>query len=621
MNARTDRPRVTRTTAALPHRSFPGGAERKTYVIGVTVQPPTTPRHRLRRVRARLLAAVVVLGLGAGMVAASPPPPTGSSTASPYASPSASPSAGPSPYMDGIRPVTSAAGFTHPGVFLGLPQLESVRRKIAAGVDPQASIYAWLTGPAGRSIIDREPDWSVYSDADDLSQPCDPTSAQGCVMDAGYKRAPQDREHTDLAKQNMSVQINSAYTNALLYYYSGGDETYAENAVRMLNAYGHSFRGFTATRANGYAGELFAAWMAETLVRAAEIIRYTYQPGAGQTAFDVDAFESMLRTAFVPRLQNGTTRINNWRTSATEGLMNIGVFLDDRDLYEKGLALWREVTPTYIYLASDGARPASLLKGSDAQRDCSWVHDFSDHCTTNPKTLPGLVYQNGQNEETCRDMWHSAAGVGGIINAAETAALQGDDLYGEQRARIMTGLSYMLQLSQGMSTYGYPDDFCAGAGKHRTDEPSGDSFPTTWDATNPLSVVVAYNHYVTQEGRSFATVRIPGWSDSYPNTDPVTAYIALNRSGPTDVRGYVTAWQVLTHTGVGAGVAPDSAPQTLPTPTPTPTGLSPADTGPALALPLLAAVLAVLAAVVGLLTRRRVRRRRRRNASRAAPSE
>ncbi|GAA1636407.1 alginate lyase family protein [Microbacterium flavum] len=487
-------------------------------------------------------------------------------------------SAGRAAYLDGDQPTISAAGFTHPGVFLGLPQLEAVRRRIAAGEEPQASIYSELTGPSGASLVNRRPVWSVYADAHDLSAPCAPESPQGCVMDAGYVTTPGGRQHTDAAKENMSTQIDSAYLNALLYYYSGGKEVYAQNAIRMLNAYGHSFRGFTSTPANNHSGDLFAGWMAETLVRAAEIIRYTYTPSSGSTAFDVSAFESMLRTAFVPRLENGGPDVNNWRTSATDGLMNVAVFLDDRGLYDQALSLWRDVTPSYIYLASDGPRPASLMGGSAADLDCRWAHDYSAHCTSNPKTAPGMTYQNGQNMEICRDMWHSSAGVGGIVNAAETASLQGDDLYGEQRTRIMTGISYMLQLSQSISASGYPHDFCAGAAKYHGEDPAGNAFPTQWDATAPLSAVVAYNHYATQDGLAFPTVSIPGWSDTYPGGDPVAAYIAAHRSGPTDVEGYVTAWQVLTHADVGSGIGPtpptgDGSPGPTPaTPSPSPSG-------------------------------------------------
>lgn len=465
-------------------------------------------------------------------------------------------------YLDGISPTTSAEGFVHPGVFLGLPELESVRRKIVAGDEPQTSIFTWLRGPANRPLVEREPTWDGYSDALDLSLPCDPSSNRGCMMDVGYGGS-KERELTNLGKQSMGAQINSAYTNALLYYYSGGEDEYAQNAIRTLNAYSRVFKGFISTEANAHVGDLFAAWVSQILVRAAEIIRYTYTPSPGQESFDVEAFEVMLRTAFVPRLQDGTVHINNWRTSAADGLMNIGIFLDDRDLYDRALEIWREVTRAYIYLSSDGERPASLLRGSKAQQDCSWIHNFSTACKTEPKTDPGLIYQNGQNQEICRDMWHSSAGVGGIINVAETARIQGDDLYAEEEARIKTALSYMLQLSQEVKNQGYPDNFCAEASEFDGTGSSGLRFPIAWDDFEPLSAVVAFNHYVGREGSSFARVEIPGYhSDS--DADPVAAFIDEHLSGPQDSRAYVTTWQVLSHHGVGVGVQAEAGSSTRP---------------------------------------------------------
>lgn len=377
-------------------------------------------------------------------------------------------------------------------------------------------------------------------------------------MNAGYS-GETGREHTDLSKRNMSYQVNSAYANALLYYYSGGKPAYAENAVRILNAYAHTFKGFVSTDANSHVGDLFAAWMSQILVRAAEIVRYTYKPGPGMAALDVRAFESMLREAFVPRLEDGTAHVNNWRTSAAEGLMNIGVFLDDRQIYNRAIEIWREVTPSYIYLSSDGLRPGSLSVGTEAQLDCLWVNNSSPECHTSPKSRPGLIYQNGQSQETCRDIWHASAGLGGIINAAETAFLQGDNLYGEERDRITTGLSYMLQLSQSIRKDRYPKDFCAGAKAYPERATEGEALSKNWDSTTPLPAVVALNHYTDRQGMMFSAVRIPGYPDGSPSYNPVREYVNMLVADSPDTYGYVTSWQVLTHHDVGVGVPPGAA--------------------------------------------------------------
>ena len=496
----------------------------------------------LRLVRARVISLTAILLIASLLL------PAGAQSAK----------ASGSPYLDGLEIERSSAGFVHPGVFVGLPQLESVRRKIVQKQEPQTSIYRWML-KSKQGLINRKPVWDVYSDAVDPSKTCSPRSGNGCIMSAGFDGAG-GREHTDRSKRNMSYQINSAYANALLYYYSGGKEKYAQNAIRMLNAYAHTFKGFTSSPSNSHVGDLFAAWMAQILVRAAEIIRYTYSPGEGDVAFDVDAFEKMLRTAFVPRLQSGTENVNNWRTSAAEGLMNIGVFLDDKAVYKRSLEIWRKVTPSYIYLKGDGVRPASLLGGSDAQLDCRWADNRAEACKTHHKQFPGLVYQNGQSQEICRDMWHASAGVGGIINAAETAFLQGDDLYGEEQIRIMTGLSYMTQLSSNVDRYGLPTDFCASHTTSADPDARRNAFPDDWDSTDPLSVVVAENHYTKRLGVSFATIDIPGYPPARDGRDPIERFVKKHRSGPQDTYGYITAWQVLTHYDVGAGVPPTAQP-------------------------------------------------------------
>ncbi len=500
-------------------------------------------------------------------------------------------------YLNGVEPTRSAAGFTHPGVFVDLPTLESVRQKVKNGVEPQTSILKFLNTDKDATKVKKvKPNWSLYSDRNDVVRKlkdgtlktaikecavgttainpagcvkqCDPNSKQGCMLSCGWSRTTNakhdsDREKTDACKINIGSQANSAYMNALLWYYTE-DPAYAEKAVETLNAYGKTFKGFVSTEDNRYVGTLLASWGAETFVRAAEIIRYTYPPAMGRTTFDTAAFSSMLENAFVPLLKDGAPRVvNNWRTSSIDGLTNIAVFLDRRDLYKTALEQWRRETRTYIYLSSDGSRALANPQRSypsNATQDCTWINGRSKACAASPKKLPGLVYQNGQNLESCRDMWHSAAGMGGIINVAETARIQGDDLYGEERKRIMQGLSYMMQFNQQVTTQGLPKNFCADAPKHA-------DFPKSWtspaNVLDPVSVVVAYNHYTTKEGIAFPVVTIPGYKDTYSNQNPskstnaVKVYVDKLAAQLKDThRGHVTSYQVLTHYNVGKGVPP-----------------------------------------------------------------
>ena len=51
-------------------------------------------------------------------------------------------------------------------------------------------------------------------------------------------------------------------------------------------------------------------------------------------------------------------------------------------------------------------------------------------------------------QETCRDLSHPIIGLESIVNAAETARIQGVDLYGEQKQRIAAAYEYAGRLRQ-----------------------------------------------------------------------------------------------------------------------------------------------------------------------------
>ena len=62
----------------------------------------------------------------------------------------------------------------------------------------------------------------------------------------------------------------------------------------------------------------------------------------------------------MPYIVNGSPTTNgNWELSMVEAVMAIGVFLDDRALFERGVAMWRKRVPAYLYLARDGALPVA----------------------------------------------------------------------------------------------------------------------------------------------------------------------------------------------------------------------------------------------------------------------
>ncbi|MFM9597856.1 alginate lyase family protein, partial [Streptomyces scabiei] len=52
------------------------------------------------------------------------------------------------------------------------------------------------------------------------------------------------------------------------------------------------------------------------------------------------------------------------------------------------------------------------------------------------------TFVDGLSQETCRDLGHVQYGLAAMINAAETARVQGVDLFTLERDRIAAGLEY-----------------------------------------------------------------------------------------------------------------------------------------------------------------------------------
>jgi hypothetical protein len=370
-------------------------------------------------------------------------------------------------------PVKSPSGFYHPGVLVNRAQLEFIKSKVAAGEEPWKSAFeAAKSSPHGARSYDPKPRETVE---------CGPYSKP----DLGCKDEQRDSA--------------AAYTQALLWSITG-DKTYADNAIKIMNAWSSTLKG-GHKNSNG---PVQAAWCAEQWPRAAEIIRYS---NAGWSDADINKFKEMLDTQYVPSLVNGSCENGNKELSMAEALINIGVFNDDRDIFEKGLKMWRGRAPAYIYLSSDGPNP---LKAANCESMPIWGNKG--------KTTP---YVDGLLQESVRDSGHANLGLSAMVNAAETARQQGVDLYGEQAARIMAALEFQARSLP----------------PNNTPPPENVTFNThpTWE--------IAYNHYHNRLGKPLPKM---------------AAVLPTNR--PTGVN-HQMAWETLTHAEVGdVGLPPLQSP-------------------------------------------------------------
>lgn len=363
---------------------------------------------------------------------------------------------------------TNCGGFTHPGILLGTAQLNFTKSKI--GTAPWNAAYTKMSGSHFASLS-HTPDPAPV-----LSR--NATSASGAVS----LNALQD---DDIA----------AYTDALMWYYTG-NAAYADKAIAIMNAWSS-----TLTSVDSSTGQLDAAWASEMFPRAAEIIRYTYTPAAGHPAFNVTAFSNMLTNILLPQLDkttNGYTYSNgNWGLSFAEGTMNIGIFTDNRAVFNTGVQMWRERVPAYVYETSDGALPNYPPGGkytTTAQLQCFW--DGAGTVVNSCGFPSNFPWANGLVQETCRDISHATFGLEAMVDGAETARLQGVDLYGEQQQRIVSAFEF---------TSKYDLQLIANAASGAASGPVADSICGTgslnFNGTGyTLGFEEAYNAYATRKG-------------------------------------------------------------------------------------------------------------------------
>ncbi|WP_167475247.1 alginate lyase family protein [Nocardia arthritidis] len=357
--------------------------------------------------------------------------------------------------------------FQHPGVLVGDKQLTFVQDRLAAGAEPWKSAFADLQASRYAAL-----DWQAK-----------PRATVECGSSSKPNNGCSDERDDSMA----------AYTDALAWALTK-DQRYADKAIQIMDAWSATIREHTNTNA-----PLQTGWSGNNWSRAAELIRYT---GAGWAAASIDRFATMLRDVYAPLLTPGSPRKNgNWELIQADALLGIAVFLDDNDLFGQAITLWRNRLPAYIYLTTDGPRPVPPPNAG----------------ITDPDAL--IKYWQGQStfvdglaQETCRDFGHTGWGFEAAAQAAETARLQGVDLWSEGRDRLVKALEFHTAYDNGADV---PDWLCDGSVK---------------TGLGP-AVQLAFNEYHSREGMPM------------PQTE---RYVAAH--SPFEVN-YFIGWETLTDTG------------------------------------------------------------------------
>ena len=316
----------------------------------------------------------------------------------------------------GAAPAAHAApaAFTHPGVLVSRAQLDFVRSEVQAGAQPWKAAYDQMHA-------------SKYAS---LGRTAKPRAVVECGSYSNPNYGCTDEREDALA----------AYTLALEWYVTR-DSRYATKAIQIMDAWSATITDHTNSNA-----PLQTAWAGSTWPRAAEIIRYTY---TGWAPDKVSRFAGMLRNVYLPEVVNGSQSNGNWELSMTEATIGIGVFLDDRAVYDKAVAKFRGRVPAYIYLASDGALPRTAPGSGLSTRD-QIVNYWQGQST----------FVDGLTQETCRDFTHTGYGLSAISHVAETSRIQGQDLYPEVADRLRHALGLQSKYELGAAV---PSWLCGGA--------------------------------------------------------------------------------------------------------------------------------------------------------------
>jgi hypothetical protein len=140
-------------------------------------------------------------------------------------------------------------------------------------------------------------------------------------------------------------------------------------------------------------------------------------------------FAKMLKTVYQPIVAAGRPggTNGNWELIMTDAAIGIAVYLDDRPGFDKAVAMWRRRLPAYIYLKSDGKTPVQPPGG---------VPDIVKFWNQQPTFVDGLT------QETCRDLGHASWGIIAATHVAQTAGIQGVDLFGEAKERLTKAMEF-----------------------------------------------------------------------------------------------------------------------------------------------------------------------------------
>ncbi|GBF90830.1 hypothetical protein Rsub_03684 [Raphidocelis subcapitata] len=306
--------------------------------------------------------------------------------------------------------VNKASGFIHPGAtYAGPEEIAHLQMRLEAGIQPQiAARRSLLTRPADHKYGIQIP---VNAAPEGYGGPYPMEKFQadyyGYVRDLSICPSNYpERAPSNLCGHISLVEIDApmSYRHAMAYA-ATGDARHAEQAMEIIQAWATTNKEFGPKDRNG---PLEAAWSCAPMARSVDLLRASW-PGFTQS--HLDTFMGWVDSQLMPQMDHyideatpsavaagRNNTYGNWHASVSDCMMAIGVLSDNRPRYEKGLELYRKTVQEYFRWGRGEWSKGRII---------------------------------GESTETLRDIYHTLFGLGSLIQAAETAWGQNDDVYGE----------------------------------------------------------------------------------------------------------------------------------------------------------------------------------------------
>ena len=318
-----------------------------------------------------------------------------------------------------VQSVFATDGFVHPGLLQSRADLERIKAAVTARQEP---IYS------GYQVFRADP----HSDAN--------YKMRGPLAMVG--------RNPTVGQADYDSDANAAYQCAIMWCITG-NRACANKSKAILNAWSANLKSIT-----GRDAVLMAGLGPFKMVNAAEIIRYT---DASWSPAEIQQTAKHFRQVIYPVIKDFAPFANgNWDTAAIKTMMAIGVFCDDREMFERALRY-------YV----------------DGSGDGSLAHY--------------IINDAGQCQESGRDQQHTQLGLAHLGDDCEIAWHQGLDLYGYDDNRLLQGFEYAARYNLGESVPFAGTLDRTGKYHHRSISTDGRGrFRAVYEEI--------YNHYVNRQG-------------------------------------------------------------------------------------------------------------------------